>query len=301
MDWRIWKKIGVAVVDSFKAFDPKPEPRLIMTLLVKDEEEMLEKNLIFHKSLGVDGFIVTDNNSSDATPRILRKYRDKGWILEVIHEGATNYEQKRWVDRMIWKAKTDYKADWIINADADEFWHVPSGDFKKSLSDTRANVLMCEMRSMYPEEDKPFWQWNHAVRPISKPEKYGLSLYSVFSPQNRKVIHRADGYLQISMGNHKVKMFPQRSKTSDILVYHYNIRGRKQFIEKMVNGGKQLEQHKGKHGGRHWRYFYRLYKEGKLNEEYDRVIGSSAVEELKEQGFIYEDSTVACILMQIKE
>ena len=51
MNWRILKKISIAVIDVFKAFNHKSEPRLIMTLLVKDEEEMLEKNLIFHKSL----------------------------------------------------------------------------------------------------------------------------------------------------------------------------------------------------------------------------------------------------------
>ena len=51
-------------------------------------------------------------------------------------------------------------------------------------------------------------------------------------------------YLQISMGNHKVTMFPQNSADSHIHVYHYNIRGKQQFMEKMINGGKQLEQHK---------------------------------------------------------
>ena len=71
------------------------------------------------KAMGVDGFIITDNNSTDSTPDIIRKYKQKGWIKEVIEEKATNYEQKDWVDRMIWKAKTIYKADWIINADAD--------------------------------------------------------------------------------------------------------------------------------------------------------------------------------------
>lgn len=50
-----------------------------MTLLIGMEN--VGENLIFRKSLGVDGFIVTDNNSSDATPRILQKYKDKGWIL----------------------------------------------------------------------------------------------------------------------------------------------------------------------------------------------------------------------------
>ena len=52
-------------------FFPTRQPRLIMTLLVKNEEAMLERNLHFHKQMGVDGFIVTDNNSSDGTMRIL--------------------------------------------------------------------------------------------------------------------------------------------------------------------------------------------------------------------------------------
>lgn len=61
-------------------------PILYMTLLVKNEEELLEQNLIFHKQMGVDGFIVTDNNSTDHTPDILRKYKELGWIKEIIQE-----------------------------------------------------------------------------------------------------------------------------------------------------------------------------------------------------------------------
>lgn len=45
-------------------------------------------------------------------------------------------------------------------------------------------------------------------------------------------MHRTRGYIQISMGNHKVAMFPKRSGKSDIRIYHYNIRGRQQFLEK---------------------------------------------------------------------
>ena len=56
----------------------------------------------------------------------------------------------------------------------------------------------------------------------------------------------------------------------------------------MINGGKQLEQHKGRHGGRHWRYFYNLYKQGLLEEEYERVIGRNCYNELREAGFIQE-------------
>lgn len=287
------KKIGYALCDLRKTFSKTSSPTLIMTLLVKNEEAMLEQNLQFHKAMGVDGFIVTDNNSSDGTLDIIRKYVERGWIKEVINEPATDYEQKAWVDRMIWLAKTRYGADWVINADADELWYAPSGNLKNELSATGANVLDCEVRSMYPEEGKPFWQWNMAVKYVPDLEAYGLSLYSLFERQNKKVIHRAAGYLQISMGNHKVTMLPQRSAVTDIRVYHYNVRGKQQFLEKMINGGKQLEQHKGRHGGRHWRYFYKLYKVGKLEEEYDRVIGTQVFDRLRADGYIYDDSTIA--------
>lgn len=275
-----------------RAFRKTRNPRVVMTLLVKDEADIIEYNLKFHKSLGVDGFIVTDNGSTDGTLEILEKYLHKGWILELIHELSLGYEQKDWVDRMIWKAKTIYHADWVINADADEFWYVPSGCFKTTLACTRANVLRCEMRIMYPEENIPFWQWKCAVRMIENQEKYGLSRYSLFEHQNKKVIHRTDGYLQISMGNHKVKMLPQLSQNSNISIYHYNIRNFNHFMRKIINGGKALELHKGQHGGRHWRYFYRLYVEGCLNDEYERVLGRNCYNDLVRDGYIVEDRTI---------
>lgn len=74
----------------------------------------------------------------------------------MIEEKATNYEQKDWVDRMIWKAKTIYKADWIINADADELWYAPTGNLKDELYATNANVLNCEIEVSILKKKSPF-------------------------------------------------------------------------------------------------------------------------------------------------
>lgn len=194
---------------------------------------------------------------------------------------------------MVWCAKTVFHADWVINADADEFWYAPSGNLKSGLKQVSDNVIKCAIRNMYPEEGKSFREWKYVVDPVTNTDKYDLSPYSLFGRQIPKVMHRTRGYIQISMGNHKVAMFPKRSGKSDIRIYHYNIRGRQQFLEKMINGGKQLEQNPSKHGGRHWRYFYGLYKEGKLNEEYDRVIGSRVFDRLQADGYIHEDHTMA--------
>ena len=193
---------------------------------------------------------------------------------------------------MIWKAKSVHKADWVINADADEIWYAPFGDLKTELVSSQANVLTCEMKCVYPEEGKPFWQWGQTVEVVNDLERYNLSRYSLFARQTKKVIHRTAGYIQISMGNHKVTMFPKKVAKSNIRIYHYNIRGKKPFLEKMINGGKQLEQNPKKHGGRHWRYFYQLYKEGLLEAEYDKVIGATSFDQLKQDGFIRTDTTI---------
>ena len=50
------------------------EMKLVMTLKVRDEDDVLEDNLRFHRALGVDFFIVTDNGSVDRTPEILSRY-----------------------------------------------------------------------------------------------------------------------------------------------------------------------------------------------------------------------------------
>ena len=292
-------KIARALLDlPFTLHRPR-RPHIVMTLLVKNEEQMLAQQIEFHHALGVDHFIVTDNNSTDGTPDIIRRYQDKGWVVDVIEEHATDYEQKAWVDRMVELARAKHHADWIINADADEFWLPACGSFPELLKATRANVLAGELHSVLPEESKPWQEWTQLVRYVDDYEAYGLSRFSIFERQNKKVLHRSRGYLQISMGNHKVSMLPHIEHRADITIFHFNVRGREQFMQKMINGGKQLEQHKGRHGGRHWRYFYKLYKEGKLAEEYDRVVGTHVRDRLLSEGYIYEDTRLRDFLEKL--
>ena len=267
-------------------------PRVIMTLLVKNEADKLEQNLLFHHEMGVDGFIVTDNGSSDTTPNILRTYKEKGWILDIIEEPSTGYEQKKWVDRMVMMAIKKHNADWIINADADELWYAPSGSLKTELGQCPKRIMRCQAYCMMPEEGIPFTQWKQRVVPVNDQTSYDLSPYSIFQPQRGKVAHRANGYLHIAMGNHKVAMLPRTIAQGPIRIYHYSVGTRQVFIDKMVQGGRELEAHSSKHGGLHWRYFYELWKQGRLSDEYDRVIGITDRERLIAEGHLVEDSTI---------
>lgn len=272
-----------------------------MTLLVKNEEQLLELNLRFHKAMGVAGFIITDNNSTDGTRDIIRRYQERGWVLAVIDEPGEDYRQQQWVDRMVMMAKNVFAADWIINADADEFWWAPSGSLVTEVSDERANVLECDVVGMRPLEGIPLTEWNETTHEVPQRGEMDLSPYCIFGSHPHKVMHRAAGYLRISMGNHKVKMLPKLQRRSNIEIFHFNLRSKEEFLKKMINGGEQLARNPRKHGGRHWRYFYALHLEGRLEAEYDRVIGTHCMDALRACGGVRTDNRLKDFWKKLEE
>lgn len=124
-----------------------------MTLLVKDEADIIETNIRFHKAMGVDGFIVTNNNSTDDTLEVLSRLKNEGLVLEIIDESDPTYQQEIWVDRMIKIAKKKYHATWVINADADEFYYSKDLNLKESIVKfPRLNAIKVESMFSFPED-----------------------------------------------------------------------------------------------------------------------------------------------------
>ena len=54
--------------------------KLVMTLLVRDEEDIVASNIDFHLNNGVDFIIAMDNLSIDGAADILRLYERKGML-----------------------------------------------------------------------------------------------------------------------------------------------------------------------------------------------------------------------------
>ena len=77
--------------------------RLAMTILARDEADIIEDNIRFHASAGVDKFVVTDNASLDGTREILEKL-SKEFDVKIFDEPSHTIDQDRWVSRM---------ADWL--------------------------------------------------------------------------------------------------------------------------------------------------------------------------------------------
>ena len=70
-----------------------------MTLLVRDEADVVDAQLAFHLSAGVDFVIATDNASCDGTTEILERYERAGH-LRLLREPGDQMRQAEWVTRM---------------------------------------------------------------------------------------------------------------------------------------------------------------------------------------------------------
>ncbi|CAN5539574.1 hypothetical protein BH10ACT11_BH10ACT11_03270 [soil metagenome] len=108
--------------------------KLVMTLKIRDEEDILEQNLRFHMVLGVDHLIVLDNNSRDGTVKILERYERAG-LATVIRDDTDDLRgnDSKWATRMALQA-FEMGADWTFHNDADEFWWPLHGDLKQALA-----------------------------------------------------------------------------------------------------------------------------------------------------------------------
>lgn len=179
--------------------------RIVMTLMVRDEADIVGAMLTHHRSQGVDHVIVTDNASVDGTLDILRRFEREGFVT-VWHDPEHRKQQWQTVTRMARYAATDLAADWVINADADEFWVPPDG------SETVRTVL-----ERVPADIAVFAA--RVVNLTGAPARSGTGLQRLHLRDQRSeetlrasgipfhptpdAVHRAHQYVEIGQGNHR--------------------------------------------------------------------------------------------------
>jgi Glycosyl transferase family 2 len=106
--------------------------KLAMTLTVRNEADIIEDNLRYHRAQGVDFFIVLDNGSTDQTVEILESYEPTG-ILKLVSLPGNMLTIQRKGNTQIARLAYEMGADWVIHNDADEFWWPVTGNLKDAL------------------------------------------------------------------------------------------------------------------------------------------------------------------------
>ena len=128
--------------------------KLAMTLIVRNEADIIEDNLRYHRAQGVDFFIVLDNGSDDGTVEILESYEREG-ILKLVRLPGTMLTIQRKGNTQIARIAHEIGADWVLHNDADEFWWPVGGNIKETLADIPDNfgVVLVPRTEYLPRPD----------------------------------------------------------------------------------------------------------------------------------------------------
>lgn len=217
--------------------------RLVMTYVIRDEAETIERSIRFHAAMGVDGFIVSSHNSVDGTNEILERLKAEGLVLEIFYRQTHEHRHSEWVNEMVRLAKRKFHADWVINADGDELYYSDQLDLKKSIMECGgANSLWVDSLFVFPtDEENCFENAYFAVRPLQRfeAEMFGVAEDPDFddyigSRGCTKVIHRTRGFRSVGDGNHNVTLRHERKcRAAGIRLYHLHIRNYKGYEAKV--------------------------------------------------------------------
>ncbi len=247
-----------------RLFFPK---KIVMTLLVRDEEDILDANIKYHLSIGVNFFIITDNNSVDNTPAIIKKYEKLG-VAKYIRETGDEFAQGRWVTQMARMAHEKYGAEWVINNDADEFWWTPACNLKKEFKKIPKDVgvVFVDRHNFIPRpETNDFFYEVMDIR-----EK--RSLDSLGRPLECKSFHRSSPSVVVATGNHNAhsEEFDKKILSPTMEIFHFPLRSYRQFENKIVKGGAALIRNKelGVDLGDTWRKLFAINEKGGLPDYY---------------------------------
>ena len=259
-----------------------------MTLLARDEADIVDAQVEFHLNAGVDFVIATDNLSQDGTTDILESYARQG-NLHLIREDSEHLHQAEWITRMGRLAVADFGADWVIHSDADEFWWPRGESLKDVLASipSRYGVVRALLRHFVPRpENGSSFAERMTVRtatasPINDPR-------SLYRP-NLKIIHRADPNVNVSIGAQRLidsPLVPLRG-WYPVEFFHFPVRSREQCERKY----SYQQTGPGQTPSPYYDRVRALIAEGRADELYESLaVDDAALERGLEEGTLVIDT-----------
>jgi hypothetical protein len=213
--------------------------QLALTLLAKNEVDVVQANIAYHLGAGVDFVVATDNGSTDGTLEILESYEREG-VLHLIREPSTDFRQGEWVTRMA-RVAAERGAHWVINADADEFWWPRADNLKEALErlPRRYGIVHGVWRPFVARPD----DGSHFAERMTVRLSMQAAINDPTNPFRpaRKAMHRAHPGVRVRDGNHDVEGAPLVTLHGwyPLEVFHLPLRSRGQVEAKYAGGARR--------------------------------------------------------------
>ena len=244
--------------------------KLVMTLLARDEADIVDAQIAYHLHAGVDFVVATDNRSEDGTTEILERYARDG-VLHLIREPGDDLRQSEWVTRMARLAATDFAADWVLNADADEFWLARGASLKELLAAVppRFGAVRGAWRNFVPRPDDERLFAERMTARLGAPSFHPHPLSTHF-----KSAHRAHPEVRIGRGNHEAlaESLVALRGWYPIEILHFPVRSYEQCRRKYVTQFVALERNAEKGIPGHMADAYEAYRAGRLDDFYAPLV-----------------------------
>lgn len=248
--------------------------RLIGTMMVRDEIDIVAAMVEHHLAQGVDLLIVTDNGSVDGTTELLEQYARSGRV-ELHHDPVHRKQQRSVVTTMARRARTEHRADWVLNLDADEF-QVPIDrtlTLRECFEQTtlHLNSFAVEVVNLVGPPatsgggiGRLIWR---DLRSNDELQRIGIN-----AQPTPNMVHRGESDILVEQGNHKVSLRSNGQPPPEVAteVLHLPWRSWAQLERKVVNAGlgyqanPDLTPSPSHHGMRD----YNRHLEGRLYEAY---------------------------------
>ncbi len=253
---------------------PGRSPRIIATMMVRDEIDIVAAMIEHHLDQGVDLLIVTDNASVDGTTEVLEQYAATGRV-ELHHDPLHLKQQAKVVTAMARRARTEHRADWVLNLDADEFL-VPfdtSMTVRQALEGTslHLNAFTTPVTNLVGPAG---WSGSGLGRLLWRDVRTEeqLQTIGIHAQPTANAVHRGESDVVIAQGNHFVSLVSNGQPPPEVSmeVLHLPWRSWAQLERKVINAGRAYENNPELRPSprHHGMKDYRRYQAGRLQEAY---------------------------------
>ena len=236
---------------------------VVLTMMVRDEADIIAATIEHHLAQGIDRILVTDNASVDGTRDILAAYAAVAPVT-VLDDPEHRKQQGEVVTRMARLAFTEHGADWVVNGDADEFVRAidPAFTVAEALARTPKEIaaFTVPVINLVGAMARKGAGFRRLVRRDERSLEE-LRAAGVHAHPTPNAIHVGSPDVEVAQGNHFVSLESQGEPPAGaaLEVLHLPWRSSSQFERKTENMGRgyeaspHLRPSANHHGMRDWR------------------------------------------------